>query len=122
MRLGACGCRAEAKSRGDAVVLEFTAEWCLNCKALEAGVLNLPAVADTLNGEGVAAIKIDLTGNNEAGNALLKEVGRVTIPLLVVMDANGREILKSDSYTPQQVLDAIAAAKAAGPGVITGGG
>lgn len=113
---------AEAKSRGDAVVLEFTAEWCLNCKALEAGVLNLPAVADTLNGEGVAAIKIDLTGNNEAGNALLKEVGRVTIPLLVVLGPDGRETLKSDSYTPQQVLDAIAAAKGAVKTGFTAGG
>jgi thiol:disulfide interchange protein DsbD len=103
---------AEARSRGDAIVLEFTAEWCLNCKALEAGVLNLPPVAETLNGDGVAAIKIDLTGNNEAGNALLKEVGRVTIPLLVVLGPDGRETLKSDSYTPQQVLDAIAEAKA----------
>jgi len=102
---------AEAKASGKAVVLEFTAEWCLNCKALEAGVLNLPQVAGAINDDGVAAIKIDLTGNNEAGNRLLKDVGRVTIPLLVVLAPDGSELLKSDSYTPQQVLEAIEAAR-----------
>ncbi|MHC4832557.1 MAG: protein-disulfide reductase DsbD family protein [Planctomycetota bacterium] len=107
---------AEAQSAGDVVVLDFTAEWCLNCKALESSVLALPSVADRLNGDGVVAMKVDLTGNNEAGNELLRASGRLTIPLLVVLASDGREIFKSDAYTPQQVIDAIAEAKGAGGG------
>ena len=107
---------AEARSDGDVVVLDFTAEWCLNCKTLEATVLATKQVAAALNGDGVVAMKVDLTGNNEAGNALLRESGRLTIPLLVVLAADGTEIFKSDAYTPRQVLDAIAQAKRGGGG------
>ncbi|MGA1400641.1 MAG: thioredoxin family protein, partial [Phycisphaerales bacterium] len=105
---------AEAQGEGDVVVLDFTAEWCLNCKTLEATVLATEQVAAALNGEGVVAMKVDLTGNNEAGNELLRASGRLTIPLLVVLSPSGEEIFKSDAYTPAQVLDAIAAAKRGG--------
>lgn len=107
---------AEARSDGDVVVLDFTAEWCLNCKTLEATVLATKQVAAALNGDGVVAMKVDLTGNNEAGNALLRESGRLTIPLIVVLAPDGTEIFKSDAYTPRQVLDAIAQAKRGGGG------
>ncbi|MHC4997092.1 MAG: protein-disulfide reductase DsbD family protein, partial [Planctomycetota bacterium] len=49
----------EAQSRGDVVVLEFTAEWCLNCKALEESVLHTNNVVQSLNTTGVTPIKID---------------------------------------------------------------
>ncbi len=104
---------AEALGEGNAVVLDFTAEWCLNCKALETSVLYLPSVAAAMNGPGVVPIKVDLTGNNEDGNARLRESGRLTIPLLVVLAPDGREVFKSDAYTPSQVIEAIAAAKSA---------
>ncbi len=51
--------------------MEFTAEWCLNCKALEESVLRNERIASLLNGDGVVPIKVDLTGNNEAGNEML---------------------------------------------------
>jgi thiol:disulfide interchange protein len=105
---------AEAQEDGDVVVLDFTAEWCLNCKTLEATVLATEQVAAALNGEGVVAMKVDLTGNNEAGNELLRASGRLTIPLLVVLSPSGEEVFKSDAYTPAQVLDAIAAARRGG--------
>jgi len=102
---------AAALEEGNVVVLDFTAEWCLNCKALEASVLNLPSVAEALNGAGVVPMKVDLTGNNEDGNALLRETGRLTIPWLVILAPDGREVFRSDAYTPMQVLDAVAEAK-----------
>ncbi len=64
-----------AQRDGEVVVLDFTAEWCLNCKTLEATVLATKEVAAALNGDGVVAMKVDLTGNNEAGNTLLRESG-----------------------------------------------
>jgi thiol:disulfide interchange protein DsbD len=98
---------AEAKARGDVVVIDFTAEWCLNCKALESAVLNPKQVSSLLNSPGVTPIKVDLTGNNTAGNELLKAFERITIPLLVVIKPDGTEVFKSDTYQQQQVIDAL---------------
>lgn len=74
-----------------------------------------------LNADDVAAIKVDLTGNNVAGNALLKEANRVTIPLLLVYGRDGALVMNADNYTPQQVIDAIEAARGARPGAANGG-
>jgi thiol:disulfide interchange protein DsbD len=102
---------AAAKGQGDVVVMEFTAEWCLNCKALEESVLRSPRVVALLNGPGVEPIKVDLTGNNTAGNQMLREVQRLTIPLLVVFRPDGREVFKADFYTADQVLQAVERAR-----------
>lgn len=96
---------------GDVIVLEFTAEWCLNCKLLESTVLNDPSVVEAFGADGVSPIKIDLTGNNISGNALLNEVGGLTIPLLIILDSNRGEIFRGDFYTIEQVLHAIDQAK-----------
>ena len=89
------------------VVLDFTAEWCLNCKTLEATVLQTPDVVAALDRGDVVPMKIDLTGENPDGVAKRNEAGRLTIPLLVVYGKDGTEIWKSDAYTPSQVLGAI---------------
>lgn len=102
---------ADAQKSGKVVVIDFTAEWCANCKTLEALVLNTPGVSKELNADDVEAIKVDLTGNNEAGNALLKKSNRVTIPLLLIYGRDGSVVLNTENYTAQQVLDAIDAAR-----------
>ena len=89
-----------------AVVMVFTAEWCLNCKALEQGVLDDPQIVRLFTDENIIPMKVDITGNNPAGKARLKEAGSLTIPLLVVYAPDGRPVFKSDFYTVQQVLNA----------------
>jgi thiol:disulfide interchange protein DsbD len=99
-----------AKAEGKSVLMEFTAEWCLNCKTLEETVLKDPRVVKLLRSCNVVPMKVDLTGNNTPGNALLKAVNRVTIPLLVVFDPTGSEVYKSDYYTVEALMDAVAPA------------
>jgi thiol:disulfide interchange protein DsbD len=105
---------AQVQADGKVVVMEFTAEWCLNCKALEEAVLRDERVASLLNSESVAPIKIDLTGNNAAGNDMLTQVQRRSIPLLVIFAPDGREVFKSDFYTIEQVVSAVEAARNGG--------
>ena len=89
------------------VLLDFTAEWCLNCKALEEGVLHDHRTVAALEQTEVVPMKVDITGNNPAGKAKLKEVGSLTVPLLVVFSPGGQLVFKSDFYTVDQVLKAI---------------
>jgi thiol:disulfide interchange protein DsbD len=104
--------RFEAAIReGEVVVMDFTAEWCLNCKWLEKNVLSVQAVVDELSRDDVLAMKVDLTSDNEVGRAKLREVGRLTIPLLVVYSRTGEVVLMSDFYTVEQVIQAIREAR-----------
>ena len=94
-------------------VIEFTAEWCLNCKLLENTVLNQDAIVELFKQEGVTPIKVDLTGNNDSGNQLLNDVGGLRIPLLIINDRNGEEVFRGDFYTTEQILNAVQTAKGA---------
>ena len=95
------------------VVMDFTAEWCLNCKALEASVLHDNKITDLLENDDIIPMKVDITGNNPAGKAKLKAVGSLTVPLIVVFDPDGKAIFKSDFYTVDQILKAVERARAA---------
>ncbi|MEE2719204.1 MAG: cytochrome c biogenesis protein CcdA [Planctomycetota bacterium] len=104
----------ESLEDGDVVVLEFTAEWCLNCKALEQTVLASDAVTALFQDGEAVPMKIDLTGNNTVGNDLLAEVGGLRIPLLIVLAPDGREVFRGDFYTIEQVLEAVRLARGDG--------
>lgn len=108
---------AEQQAAGQIVVLDFTADWCLNCKALEKTVLESDRVTSLLRSDGVTPVKVDITSSrNVDGNNLLKAMGRVTIPLLVILDTQGNEVFKADFYTIDQVAKAIESAQTGGTG------
>jgi thiol:disulfide interchange protein DsbD len=98
---------AAAIEQRKTVVMDFTAEWCLNCKALEESVLHDQRVINLLAQKHIVAMKVDITGSNPAGKAKLKAVGSLTVPLLVVFAPDGNPVFKSDFYTVGQVLDAV---------------
>jgi thiol:disulfide interchange protein DsbD len=97
-----------ALEKDKVVVLDFTADWCGNCIALEKTVLNKKAVADLLNSDEVVAMKVDITSeSNTAGIELRNSYGYSQIPLLVVLNADGEPVFKRDWYGQSEVIDAV---------------
>lgn len=97
----------QAVAQNQRIVLVFTAEWCLNCKALEQSVFRNDKLAARMAQQDIVPMKVDLTGRNPAGKSKLRQLGHLTIPLLVIYGPEGREVFRSDFYTAEQVLEAL---------------
>lgn len=75
---------AQAQSEGKTVFIDFTADWCAIC------IVNLRILmADDefqaeLDRGDVMAMKVDFTGPNPDGTALLKEAGAGGVPLIAI--------------------------------------
>lgn len=102
-----------ALEKDKVVVLDFTADWCNNCRFLEATVLNPKPVSDLLNSNNVVAMKVDITSpSNVDGTNLLLEMGGRQIPLLVVLNPDGEQVFKRDWFKASDVIQAINQAQA----------
>lgn len=117
---------ARAREAGKVVVLDFTAEWCLNCKTLKATVLNVDPVRALIERDDTVMLKVDLTSRRAPGWEKLRALGQTGIPLLVIYGPGTPEPWLSNAYTADQVVSALNAARgpapqpAAAAGVSTG--
>lgn len=96
-----------ALADGKIVVVDFTAEWCLNCKALKAAVLDRNPVKAALLRPQVVPLVADLTSTQAPGWEKLSELGQTGIPLLVIYGPGPEAPWMSNAYTAPQVLAAL---------------
>jgi suppressor for copper-sensitivity B len=102
----------QAIAEGQIVVVDFTAEWCLNCKVIEATVLNPQPVKGKLLASHVVPLVADLTSTKAPGWDKLKELGRTGIPYLAIFAGDAETpFWSSNAYTSAQVMDAFARAE-----------
>ncbi len=100
------------RKEGKVIVVEFTAEWCINCKVLEATVLNTPPIFALLDEPDVLPVKVDLTvRSGNPGWKYLADEGLTGPPLLLVIDAAGTTVFKSNAYTIGELGAAIQKAR-----------
>ena len=103
------------------VVMDFTADWCLNCKVLEAVVLESDGVVTLLDQPDIVPMKVDITSAaNVDGARMLEKMNSVTIPLLVVFDPHGHPVFNGNWYEASDVIDAVARARSRGRGYAGG--
>ena len=93
-------------------MLDFTAEWCLNCKTLEATVLSRRPVKPELLSGDVVPMAADLTSTALPGWDKLNELGSQGIPLLAVFTPGQPEpVWQEGAYSGSQVVAAIEEAR-----------
>lgn len=91
------------------IFIDFTADWCLTCKANEHTVINTAPVIDKIKQLNVVAMKADWTSQDPEIGKLLAKFGRSGVPVYVIYPA-GRPtepILLPEVITQQIVLDGL---------------
>jgi suppressor for copper-sensitivity B len=102
-------------ARGQVVIVDVTASWCLTCKVNELNVLDRAPVADLLRSPSVVAMRADWTRPDPAVAAFLQSFGRYGVPLDVVYGPSAPEgILLPELLTREAVMDALRRAGVAG--------
>ncbi len=96
------------------LVLEFTADWCPNCKVLERTTLTHDNVRAWAKDHGARFIRVDLTrnatANDAAAEALLHALGSRSIPLVALFpkgEAYKNPLVLRDIFTPSQMDEAL---------------
>lgn len=92
------------------VLIDFTADWCLTCKANEATVINTPPVIAKVKALNVVALKADWTGQDPEITKLLQKFGRSGVPLYVIFPAGkppAEAIVLPEVITQQLFLEKL---------------
>ena len=99
---------------GQTVLVDFTADWCLTCKTLEAAVLNTREVRDFAAQNGIVSLKADWTHGEPEVTKMLELLGSKQVPVLAIFPAGNpnQPIVLRGGYTQQILLDAL---RKAGP-------
>jgi thiol:disulfide interchange protein DsbD len=101
----------QARKENKIIVMDFTAEWCINCKVLKGTVLERDPVKSEFAKSDVVLFTVDLTSDEAAGWKTLEQMGETGIPLLVIYTPGNNTPWKANAYTPAQVINALTAAR-----------
>jgi thiol:disulfide interchange protein DsbD len=102
------------QSQGQTVFIDFTAAWCVTCKANESTAIETDEVRALMDELGVVAVKGDYTTHDATIAQWLQRYERVGVPLYVVLPGArpNDAIVLPELLTTGMVLDAL---KEAGP-------
>lgn len=95
------------------IVLDFTADWCPNCKALEKTTLTNDNLTRWTEEWDVSFMQADLTESNPEAMALLRSLGSQSIPVVAIFPAGKdatRPVVLRDIFTESQMDAALAEA------------
>jgi len=74
----------KSHARGQNVIIDFTASWCINCQYNLITVLSDPTVVELLLKKNVVTMKADLTWANAPAEDLMHHLGSRSVPFLAI--------------------------------------
>lgn len=100
---------ADARKTGKPVVVEFTADWCGNCLALETSVFHSERAVESFRKHEVIPLRADLSKSEAPGWKLLRQISPVgAIPLTAIYPPNGNDPHQlSGIYTTDELVQAL---------------
>ena len=81
--------RALAQAKGQPVMLDLYADWCVACKEFEKYTFSSPDVQQAL--KGTVLLQVDVTKNSPQDVALLKHLQVLGLPTILFFNAEGQE-------------------------------
>jgi thiol:disulfide interchange protein len=96
------------------ILIDFTADWCLTCKALEASVLNTKPIREFVDQNGVITLKADWTRGDPEITEMLEILGGKQVPVIAIFPAGNpnEPLILRGWYTKDSLLEEL---KKAGP-------
>jgi thiol:disulfide interchange protein len=109
-----------AVDEGKTVLVDFSAEWCINCKFFEKTVLHTDTVKQAIARFGAVPMYADYTDYPPEIDRTLKALRSNGVPVIAVFPGNApfRPIVFRGSYSQQDLVNALQ--RASGGGVRSG--
>ncbi|MFA7494903.1 MAG: protein-disulfide reductase DsbD [Acidithiobacillus sp.] len=93
---------ALAEAKGKPVFVDYWASWCVECARMDKVTFGSPQVKAALADR--VLIRVDVTRDNAASQALLKRYDLVGPPAFIVIAANGQAVAQQEGYLGPQAF------------------
>lgn len=96
----------ELRKSGQPILIDFTADWCLICKANERMALNTKATAEFVKTHQIVCLKADYTDESEEIKTWLDRFGAAGVPLTVIFPPGekAKGVLFDGAFTQSKLL------------------
>jgi thiol:disulfide interchange protein/DsbC/DsbD-like thiol-disulfide interchange protein len=99
-----------ALASGKPVFVDFTADWCITCKANERFAIDTPKVRDAFSKRNVVTLRADWTNGDPEITQILNQYGRAGVPMYLVYPGGAKgpqPVLLPELITSDTVLNAL---------------
>lgn len=92
------------------VFMDFTADWCANCKTNEHVFIETERIRSVLTQTNILPMKADMTNDNDEIDQWLTKIGRSGIPAYVIFLPDGTHDLLPEAITTELLAERLLAA------------
>ena len=98
-----------AQKNGQAVLVDFTAKWCMTCIANKKTSIDISSVRALIAEKNIKAFRADFTRRPDNITRELAQWNRVGVPLVLIFspDTNKQPIILPEVLTPSIVIEAL---------------